>query len=275
MIGQIQLTKLKDIEKTKQSILGKKQEILEIANEKDPMLLKFGGGAKDLEVRYLDTERGPMLINHLIVDVKDVMGANAVNTMAEAVAPYIEELTGGKVCLRIVSNLADKRLVRAESKVHKKDLEKDDFSGDYAIEGILDAYAFANADLYRAPTHNKGIMNGIDAVALATGQDWRAIESGAHAYACKDRRYCSLSEWRREDDYLIGKLELPMAVGTVGGVRGPKAKLNLKILGVKSASELAEVMGAVGLAQNFTALYALATNGIQKGHMKLHAKVKD
>jgi len=270
MISQIQLVKVKDAEEAKNAILAEKQKILEIANEKDPVLVKLGGGARDVEVRIIDTMMGKMVITHLIVDVRDAMGANVVNTMAEAVAPFIERITGGSVYLRIVSNLADRRLASARA-VWKKE----EIGGDEVVEGILYAYAFAEADPYRAATHNKGIMNGVIAVARATGQDTRAIEAGAHSYAARSGRYTSLSRfWRNEDGDLEGFLEMPLAVGTVGGVASvhPIAKIALKILGVKSARELSEVMVAVGLAQNFAALRALVTEGIQAGHMKLHAR---
>jgi hydroxymethylglutaryl-CoA reductase len=270
MISQIQLVKVKDAEEARNAILAEKQRILEIANERDPVLVRLGGGARDLEVRIIDTMMGKMVITHLIVDVRDAMGANVVNTMAEAVAPFIERITGGRVYLRIVSNLADRRLASARA-VWKKE----EIGGDEVVEGILYAYAFAEADPYRATTHNKGIMNGIIAVARATGQDTRAIEAGAHSYAARNGRYTSLSRfWRNEDGDLEGFLEMPLAVGIVGGVANvhPIARIALKILGVKSARELSEVMVAVGLAQNFAALRALATEGIQAGHMKLHAR---
>ncbi|MGY0287895.1 MAG: hydroxymethylglutaryl-CoA reductase, degradative [Candidatus Methanodesulfokora washburnensis] len=270
MISQIQLVKVKDAEEARNAILAEKQRILEIANERDPVLVRLGGGARDLEVRIIDTIMGKMVITHLIVDVRDAMGANVVNTMAEAVAPFIERITGGRVYLRILSNLADRRLASARA-VWKKE----EIGGDEVVEGILYAYAFAEADPYRAATHNKGIMNGIIAVARATGQDTRAIEAGAHSYATRNGRYTSLSRfWRNEDGDLEGFLEMPLAVGIVGGVANvhPIARIALKILGVKSARELSEVMVAVGLAQNFAALRALATEGIQAGHMKLHAR---
>ncbi len=269
MIGQVQLVNVISPTKAMYQILSHKEEILRIANEQDPILVKLGGGAKDLEVRALDSPLGPMVITHLIVDVKDAMGANAVNTMAEAVAPYIEKITGGKVYLRILSNLADKRLVRAYTRVPKEVIGED------VVDGIVYAYAFAAADPYRAATHNKGIMNGIIAVALATGNDTRALEAGAHAYAARSGKYMPLSVWEKDENGdLIGWLELPIAVGIVGGATrsNPIARVSLKILGVKSGVELAEVMGAVGLAQNLAALRALAAEGIQKGHMKLHAR---
>ncbi|RLE73126.1 MAG: hydroxymethylglutaryl-CoA reductase, degradative [Thermoprotei archaeon] len=270
MIGQVQVVGVKDPWYQRMNILEHKEEILKIANEQDPILVRLGGGAKDLEVRVIDSPIGPMVIVHLIVDVKDAMGANAVNTMAEAVAPTIERITGGKVYLRIVSNLADKRLVRAKVKVYKEDI-----GGEEVVDGIVAAWAFAAADPYRAATHNKGIMNGVIAVALATAQDHRAIEAGAHAYAARNGRYEPLSKWEKDKDgNLVGTLEMPMAVGIVGGATKahPVARIALKILGVKSADELAKVMGAVGLAQNFAALRALATEGIQRGHMRLHAR---
>ena len=270
MIGQVQVVGVKDPWYQRMAILEHKEEILEIANEQDPILVRLGGGAKDLEVRVIDSPIGPMVIVHLIVDVKDAMGANAVNTMAEAVAPTIERITGGKVYLRIVSNLADKRLVRARVKIYKEDI-----GGEEVVDGIVAAWAFAAADPYRAATHNKGIMNGVIAVALATAQDHRAIEAGAHAYAARNGRYEPLSKWEKDKDgNLVGTLEMPMAVGIVGGATKahPVARVALKILGVKSADELAKVMGAVGLAQNFAALRALATEGIQRGHMRLHAR---
>ncbi len=270
MIGQIQLVGVKNPHGARLEVLRNKDEILEIANEKDPVLVKLGGGAKDLEARVIDTRLGPMLIVHLIVDVKDAMGANAVNTMAEAVAPRLASITGGKFRLRIISNLADKRLVRAWTRIPPEAV-----GGKAVAEGIVEAWAFADADPYRAATHNKGIMNGVDAVVIATGNDWRAVEAGAHAYACKFGRYKPLSTWELDEKgNLVGSLEMPLAIGTIGGATrtNPLAKISLKILGVKSAKELAEVIGAVGLVQNLAALRALAAEGIQAGHMSLHAK---
>ena len=270
MISQIQLVNVKAPYYAKMKIIEHKEEILEVANKQDPVLVKLGGGAKDLEVRVIDSPYGPMVVTHLIVDVRDAMGANAVNTMAEKVAPLIERITGGKVYLRILSNLAEKRLARAWVKVYKEDI-----GGEEVVDGIVAASDFARADPYRAATHNKGIMNGIIAVALATGQDHRALEAGAHAYAARNGRYMPLSLWEKDEEgNLVGTLELPIAVGLVGGAVKvhPVARLAIKILEVKTAQELAEIMAAVGLAQNFAALRALATEGIQKGHMKLHAK---
>mgnify|MGYP000117778686 CR=1 FL=1 len=270
MIGQIQILGVKDPHGARFEILKNKDEILEIANEKDPVLVKLGGGAKDLEVRVVESRLGPMLIVHLIVDVKDAMGANAVNTMAEAVAPRLASIAGGRFRLRIISNLADKRLVRAWTRIPPEAV-----GGKEVAEGIVEAWAFADADPYRAATHNKGIMNGVDAVVIATGNDWRAVEAGAHAYAARSGRYKPLSTWEiDEKGYLVGTLEMPLAVGIVGGATrtNPLARICLKILGVKSAKELAEVIGAVGLVQNLAALRALAAEGIQAGHMSLHAK---
>ncbi len=270
MIAQIQLVNVKNPFYVKMKIIEHKDEILDLANKQDPVLVRLGGGAKDLEVRVLDSPLGPMVVTHLLVDVRDAMGANAVNTMAEKVAPLIERITGGRVYLRILSNLADRRLVRAWVKVYKEDI-----GGEEVVDGIVAASAFAWADPYRAATHNKGIMNGVIAVALATGQDHRALEAGAHSYAAKTGVYKPLSTWEKDEDgNLVGTLEMPMAVGIVGGATKvhPIARLALKILGVSTAKELAEIMAAVGLAQNFAALRALATEGIQRGHMKLHAK---
>lgn len=270
MIGQIQVVKVKDPWYKKMLILDSKRELLRIANEQDPILVKLGGGAKDLEVRVVNSPKGPMLIVHLLVDVRDAMGANAVNRMAEAVAPYVEDITGGKVYLRIISNLAERRIVRAWTKVKKEVL-----GGEDVVDGIVYAWAFAAADPYRAATHNKGIMNGVVAVALATAQDHRALEAGAHAYAARSGRYKPLTVWEKDENGdLVGSLEMPMPVGIVGGATKvhPIARIALKILGVKTANELAEVMGAVGLAQNLAALRALATEGISRGHMELHAR---
>ncbi len=270
MIGQIQVTHMPDPFNAGQVVMQNKVKLLEMCNAKDPVLVKFGGGAKDIECRVVQSSRGPMLVVHLIVDCRDAMGANAVNTMTETVAPYIAELTGGRVYLRIISNLAVKRLARA-----KAIFDKDTIGGPEVVDGILEAYAFAEADPYRCATHNKGIMNGVDAVVIATGNDFRAVESGAHAYAAMNGRYRSLTVWEKNSDGdLVGTLELPLAVGLVGGATAshPVAKANVKILGVKTAQELAEVIAAVGLAQNFAALRALATEGIQRGHMSLHAR---
>jgi hydroxymethylglutaryl-CoA reductase len=270
MIGQIQTVNVKDPYRARMAILDAKGEILEKANEQDPVLVSVGGGAKDLRVKVIDSMRGKMVITELLVDCRDAMGANAVNTMAEAVAPMIERITRGRVFLRIVSNLATERLARAWTVV-----DKEAVGGEDVVDGIIEAYAFAAADPYRAATHNKGIMNGIIAVAIATCNDHRAIEAGAHAYAARTGRYLPLSVWEKnEDGDLVGSIELPMAVGTIGGAvkTHPIARISLKILGVKSARELSEVLAAVGLAQNLAALRALAHEGIQRGHMSLHAR---
>jgi len=270
MIGQIQAVDIKDPFAAKMKILSAKKEILQKANDQDPMLVSVGGGAKDLHVKVIDTKTGPMVITELHVDCRDAMGANAVNTMAEAVAPMIERITGGRVYLRIISNLAVKRLARAWTVIPKEAV-----GGEEIVDGIVEAYSFAAADPYRAATHNKGILNGIIGVVIATGNDHRAIEAGAHAYAVKNGQYGTLSYWEKNSDGdLVGSIELPMAVGLIGGATKvhPTAKVALKILGVKSANELGEVMAAVGLAQNLGALRALAHEGIQRGHMSLHAR---
>ena len=270
MIGQIQAVKIKDPYWARMQILDAKDKILEKANEQDPVLVSLGGGAKDLQVKVIDSIVGPMVITELLVDCKDAMGANAVNTMAEAVAPLIERLTGGRVYLRIVSNLATMRLARAWTRVPKEAV-----GGEEVVDGIVSAYAFAAADPYRAATHNKGIMNGVIAVVIATGNDHRAVEAGAHAYAARSGRYLPLSVWEKDENGdLVGSIELPMAVGIVGGATKvhPVARIALKILGVKTARELSEVLAAVGLIQNLAALRALANEGIQRGHMSLHAR---
>jgi hydroxymethylglutaryl-CoA reductase len=270
MIGQIQAVGIKDPYAAKQRVLGAKEEILKKANDQDPVLNSFGGGAKDLEAKVIQTTQGAMLITELHVDCRDAMGANAVNTMAEAVAPMIEALTGGKVILRIITNLAVKRLARAWCMVSKESV-----GGEDVVDGIVNASAFATADPYRGATHNKGAMNGIIAVVLATGNDHRAIEAGGHAYASKDGAYTTLSKWEKnQNGDLVGSIELPMAVGLIGGAvkTHPTAKVAMKILAVKSANEFAEVLAAVGLAQNLGALRALSHEGIQRGHMSLHAR---
>ncbi len=271
MIAQIQAVNVKDPYGARLRLYEKKDEILEIANEQDPILVEMGGGAKDIEVRVIETALGLMVITHLIVDTRDAMGANAVNTMAETIAPYIGEWINGRVYLRILSNLADKRLVRASVRV-----KKEEFTGaEEVLDGMVYAWAFADADPYRAATHNKGIMNGISAMVIATGNDFRAIEAGAHSYAARMGRYSSLTHWEKDQNGdLVGTIELPMAVGLIGGATKihPLCGLVIKILGVKTATELGEIIGAVGLCQNLAALRALAGEGIQKGHMSLHAK---
>jgi len=270
MIGQIQILNVKDVASAAQKIMSKRKEILQIANEQDKILVKFGGGAKDIEVRILDSPIGKMIVTHLVVDVRDAMGANAVNTMCEALAPMLEEITGGNVRLKILSNLADRRIVKT-----KAVFDKEKMGGDDIVDAFLESYNLAVVDPYRAATHNKGIMNGIDAVIIATGNDFRAIEAGAHAYAARQGQYSSLSKYYKDKNgNLVGELEMPMAIGIIGGAGNihPKAKLCKKILGIKTAKELAEIVVSLGLAQNFAAVYALSTVGIQKGHMSLHAK---
>lgn len=270
MIAQIQLLGLSNPHYARQVLLEKKEIIRELCDATDPLLLENGGGFRDLEVRILETRGGTMVILHLIVDTQDAMGANAVNSMAESLAPKIEEWTGGRVNLRILSNLADRRLARARAVWNLEDL-----GGEQVRDDMLAASWFAEADPYRAATHNKGIMNGVSAVALVTGNDTRALEAGAHAYASRSGRYTSLSRWETDGaGNLVGSLEMPMAVGLIGGATRvhPIAKIALKILGVNKAEDLARVMAAVGLVQNYGALKALATTGIQKGHMALHSK---
>ena len=270
MISQIQITQIQDIEYAKKQILDNKDQILKIANDQDPLLNELGGGTLDLEIRELDTRRGKMLIIHLLVNVLDAMGANVVNTMAEAVSPYIEEITEGKIYLRILSNLATHRIAKS-----KATFDKDLLGGPEVVEGILNAYEFALADPYRATTHNKGIMNGIVALTLATGNDTRAIESGAHAFASLSGKYSPLTKFDLDSrGNLVGEIEVPLALGIIGGMTKihPMARLALKILNVKSANELSQVCAALGLAQNVAALRALASEGIQKGHMALHSR---
>ena len=276
MIGQMQILDVADPWAARFDLLSQKQRLLEMANQTDPVVVSLGGGARDLEVRvFAETAVGPMLVLHLLYDTRDAMGANTVNTAVEALTPAVEEISGGRVHLRILSNLADRRLAHAKCVIPPELLAFDEYTGEQVVQGIVEAYAFAAHDAYRAATHNKGIMNGIDAVALACGQDWRALEAGAHAYAVRQGDYQPLSTWSRDTaGNLVGTLEMPLAVGTVGGASRvhPGARLALKILGLESARELAEVMVAVGLAQNLGALRALATEGIQRGHMALHAR---
>jgi hydroxymethylglutaryl-CoA reductase len=290
MIGQIQVLDLPDLAAAAAKVLAQKQRLLDLANQTDPVVVSLHGGARDVEVRAIpQSPAGPMLVVHLIYDCRDAMGANMVNTACEALAPLVEEITGGRVNLRILSNLADRRLARARCVVPAQALETQEFSGQRVgllaqhpfgacptvAQRIVEAYALAAADSYRAATHNKGIMNGVDAVVIATGNDWRAVEAGAHAYAARAGHYQSLSTWTlsAEGD-LIGSLELPLAVGTVGGATRahPTARAVLQILGVSKARDLAEIIVSVGLAQNLAALRALATEGIQRGHMALHAR---
>lgn len=276
MIGQLQILELDDLAGARESLETHKVELLKKLENLDPVLKKLGGGPRDLQVREIpQSALGPFLVLHLLMDVRDAMGANAVNTACEALAPAVEEITSGRVHLRILSNLADQRLAAAKCSIPAAALAFDGFSGEEVRDGIIEAWAFADADPYRAATHNKGIMNGIDAVALATGNDWRAVEAGAHAYAARFGHYGSLSTWAAgPEGELVGELELPLAVGIVGGATRvhPGAKAALKLMGVKKASQLAEIMASVGLAQNLAALRALATDGIQRGHMRLHAR---
>lgn len=276
MIGQIQLLDLPDPHAARQAVLDDAAAILAEADAVDPVITGLGGGARAVEARVLqDTAVGPMLIVHLIYDTRDAMGANAVNTALERLTPRLERLTGGRAHLRILSNLADRRLARARCTIPAEALAFGDFGGAQVREGIVAAWAFAEADPYRAATHNKGILNGVDAVVIATGNDWRAVEAGAHAYAARSGRYTSLSRWSAgADGALEGWLEMPLAVGTVGGATRvhPSARACLQLMGVRSAAELAMVIVSVGLAQNLAALRALATEGIQRGHMGLHAR---
>lgn len=276
MRAQVQVLAIGDPHGARLRLLAARDEIVALANTRDSVLVSFGGGCRDIEVHvFARTARGPMVVMHLLVDVRDAMGANTVNTMAEAVAPLVERLTGGVVRLRILSNLADLRIARARVRLSEESLATKEFSGRRIIDGILDAYELAAIDPYRAATHNKGIMNGIDPVIVATGNDWRAIEAGAHVYASRTGSYTSLSTWEVDNDgHLVGTLEMPMAVGLVGGATKthPAAQAALRVLKVRSAQELAQVTVAVGLAQNMAAIRALATEGIQRGHMALHAR---
>jgi len=303
MIAQIQVLDVADVCKARSAILSSREEILACADT-SPSLSRLGGGPQGIEVRYLpDTPAGPMLIVHLMIDCRDAMGANAANTAAEAAAPLIEQVSGGRVGLRILSNLSDRRRAWAEVEIPAKAFERDGYSGSDVVQGIAEANAFAVADPYRATTHNKGIFNGVDAVLLATGNDWRAVEAGAHAWAARDGQYRALTDWHvrgcGDTERLYGRLELPLAVGTVGGATRShaSARIALKILGLdvdeqdrlahrsrgsagraeagsdrKGAKRLSEIVAAVGLAQNLAALRALATTGIQEGHMRLHAR---
>ena len=276
MIGQIQVLEVPNLAAARLAILEQKERMLAEVEEIDPILKKLGGGPRDLEVRIVeDSPIGSFLVVHLIYDVRDAMGANAVNTAVEKLAPLVEAISGGRAHLRILSNLADRRLAHARCTIPLSELAFEEFSGEEVRDGIIAAWAFAAVDPYRAATHNKGIMNGVDAVVIATGNDWRAVEAGAHAYAARNGRYTSLSVWEKDDNgNLIGTLEMPMAVGIVGGATKvhPTAQIALKLMKVKTASDLAEIIVSVGLAQNLAALRALATEGIQKGHMSLHAR---
>ena len=276
MRAQIQVLQVEDTAAARANLLAARDRIVALANERDTVLIGLGGGCRDIEVHVFDeTPAGPMVVVHLLVDVRDAMGANTVNTMAETVAPLIGEVSGGETRLRILSNLADLRLSRARVEIPFAALDTQEYSGERIAQGIFEAWAFASVDPYRAATHNKGIMNGIDPVIIATGNDWRAIEAGAHAYAARSGSYTALTRWQvTEQRTLIGSIEMPMAVGLVGGATKthPSARAALELMGVSSAGELGEISVAVGLAQNMAALRALATEGIQRGHMALHAR---
>lgn len=274
MIGQIQLVGIPDFDRAEEAILEREEKLLALARKQDRTLVELGGGPRELQLRRLDTREGPMLMAHLVVDVQDAMGANAVNSMVEALGPELARLSGGQVICRIVSNLSDRRTVRARMEIPVSALNREDLLGANVAHRIVLASALAEADPYRAATHNKGVMNAVDAVLLATGNDWRAAEAGAHAYAARSGQYSSLTRFQIQDERLIGELELPLAVGTVGGVTRlhPMVKLTHRILRVQTASELAEVAAAAGLLQNFAALRSLVTDGIQRGHMSLHAQ---
>jgi hydroxymethylglutaryl-CoA reductase len=276
MIGQMQVVNLDNPVLARLKILENQPMLLEEAGKIDAVLARLGGGPRGLEVRLIEHSAiGAFLVVHLIYDVRDAMGANAVNTAMERLAPLVEKITGGKVLLRILSNLADRRVARARCAIPLSALAFGAFSAESVRDNIIAAWAFAAADPYRAATHNKGIMNGVDAVVIATGNDWRAVEAGAHAYAARSGSYTSLSTWGKDaDGALVGMLEMPMAVGIVGGATRvhPTAKAALKVMGVTSASQLSEIIVSVGLAQNLAALRALATEGIQRGHMDLHAR---
>ncbi len=276
MIGQMQVLDLDEPHAARLKLLEQRERLLAEAGEIDPVLKRLGGGPRDIEVRVIeDSPIGSFLVLHLIYDVCDAMGANAVNTAMERLTPSVEQITGGRAHLRILSNLADRRTASARCTIPLSELAFGDFPAEQVRDGVIAAWAFAEADPYRAATHNKGIMNGVDAVVIATGNDWRAIEAGAHAYAARAGRYTSLSTWGMDrDGNLVGSLEMPMAVGTVGGATRvhPAARAALKLMGIQSAAQLAEIIVSVGLAQNLAALRALATEGIQRGHMGLHAR---
>ncbi len=276
MIGQMQIVELPDPAAARLRLLAEKDALLAEVARVDPVLARLGGGPVDLEVRLIEKSPvGPFLVLHLIYDVRDAMGANAINTATERLTPSVQKISGGRVHLRILSNLADRRLARAACTIPLPQLAFNEFSAEQVRDGVIAAWAFAAADPYRAATHNKGIMNGVDAVVLATANDWRAVEAGAHAYAARSGRYTSLSTWGMDEKgNLTGFLEMPMAVGIVGGATRvhPSARAALKLIGIQSARELAEIIVSVGLAQNLAALRALATEGIQRGHMGLHAR---
>ena len=275
MIAQMQIMDCVNPPQARLALLAHKQQLIDFANTTDPVIIKLGGGARDIDVRIINSPVGAMVVLHILYDCRDAMGANTVNTAAEALRPMVEEISGGRVNLKILSNLADRRKARVTAKIPVDALAFDNFEGALVRDRIIEAWAFAASDPYRAATHNKGIMNGIDAVVIATGNDWRAIEAGAHSYAARSGQYTSLSHWGSDKDgNLIGTLEMPLAVGIVGGATKvhPTARAALKIMGIQSARELAEAIVSVGLAQNLAAIRALATEGIQRGHMGLHAR---
>ncbi len=276
MIAQLQILDVADLPAAQRALLSEKGNLLAEAAKVDPILQELGGGPRDVEVRLIeDSSIGPFLVLHLIYDVRDAMGGNAVNTAAERLAPLVESICGGRVHLRILSNLADRRLAFASCTIPLSELTFGEYPAAEVRQGVIAAWAFAAVDPYRAATHNKGIMNGVDAVVIATGNDWRAIEAGAHAYAARDGPYTSLSTWGEDDQgNLVGTLEMPMSVGIVGGATKvhPAARAAIKLMGVKTAAELAEIIVSIGLAQNLAALRALATEGIQRGHMSLHSR---
>ncbi|MCB9533090.1 MAG: hydroxymethylglutaryl-CoA reductase, degradative [Myxococcales bacterium] len=276
MTGQVQVVGVEDVTKARAALFEAAPRLVAAANAAEPGMARRGGGATGIDVRVLEgTSRySQMLVVHLHVDARDAMGANLVNTMCEAIAPLVEELTGGRVYLRILTNLTDRRRVRARCSIPTDALAWQGFSGAEVAEGVAQASAFAEADPYRAATHNKGVMNGIDAAAVAVGQDWRAIEAGAHAYAARDGVYGPMATWRVDGGHLVGEIDIPMALGIVGGPTRvhPTVQVLLSMLGVESAAELACVFASVGLAQNLAALKALASTGIQRGHMALHAR---
>jgi len=275
MISQIQVVDSPDPEAARRAILDKKDELLSLANSSDPVLVQLNGGARDIEIRILDSLSGPMVIVHILVDTRDAMGANVVNTMAEALEPIVAELAEGEVVCRIVTNLSDRRMARARMTIDVDCLARGKYSGEEAADRIVKSYHFAEADPYRAATHNKGVMNGIDGILIATGNDWRAVEAGVHAYASRSGTYKPVSKYYLDGKgKLVGELEIPLAVGIIGGVTGihPGVEILLKILNVSSSRELAQVTASAGLLQNFAALWSLATEGIQKGHMTLHAR---
>src|SRR3984957_17258900 len=274
MISQIQLIEMDDVPRALEAIDARAIEILARADESIPGLVARGGGARAVEARQLGGARDRMMVVHVVIDCRDAMGANLVNTVAEAVADRLAEIARGKVGLRILTNLCDKRLVRVSCRIPAEALATEDVDGEAVIDGIVNASRFAELDPYRAATHNKGVMNGIDAVVLATGNDWRAVEAGAHAYAARSGRYSPLSIWRRDGPFLGGKLELPLALGTVGGTLRvhPAARLSLRMLNITNAGELAALPASLGLANNLAAVRALATDGIQRGRMAQHAR---